>query len=80
MIGSAHDIKEIFNKKKQGCNFIILSKLFKVDYSPKEKTLGVLKFNYFALKGKNIFPLGGIKSRKLNKLKTIQSDGIALMS
>jgi len=34
IIGSAHNTKEIFNKKIQGCNYVILSKLFKVDYAP----------------------------------------------
>ena len=80
IIGSAHNTKEIFNKKIQGCNYVILSKLFKVDYAPNDKSLGIIKFNNLALKDKNIFPLGGIKLKNLNKLKTIRSDGFALMS
>ena len=80
IIGSAHNVKEVFDKKNQGCNYVILSKLFKVDYAPRDKTLGIIRFNNLVLKDKNIFPLGGIKSKNLNKLKTIHSDGFALMS
>ena len=31
--------------KKQGCSYILVSKLFVVDYNKYSKTLGILKFN-----------------------------------
>ena len=81
LIGSAHNHKEIFMKKKQGCSLILLSKLFFVDYKKKEKFLGVIKFNkYLSLYNMRIVPLGGIKVSNLNKLKNINSDGFAVLS
>ena len=35
IIGSAHNVREINFKKKQGCKYILLSRLFKVSYKPK---------------------------------------------
>ena len=79
ILGSAHNFKEINEKRKQGCSYIILSKLFRVDYAPLEKFYGVVKFNL--LRGqKNLIPLGGIKLVNLNKTKLIKSEGIAIMS
>ena len=80
IIGSAHNLKEIYEKNKQGCNYIIVSKLFKVNYDLKAKNLGVVKFNYFNNSFKNIIPLGGIKINNLNKLRSIRSSGFAIMS
>ena len=81
IIGSAHNTKEIYQKIKQGCNYILLSKLFLVDYDKNSSILGVIKFNYYL---KNIFnkliPLGGIKSDNLNCLKNINSEGVAIKS
>ena len=47
IIGSAHSMKEIKLKILQGCNYILLSKLFKVDYDDKAPHLGIIKFNIF---------------------------------
>ena len=80
VIGSAHNKKEIFMKIKQGCELILLSKLFLVNYDKKSKFLGVIKFNNFLNFNKNLIPLGGIKLNNLNKLKNINCKGIALMS
>ena len=81
IIGSAHNIKEIFFKKKQGCEYILLSKLFKVSYNPQLETLGVIKFNNFTnQKFKGIIPLGGINLSNINKLKMVRSEGLALMT
>ena len=41
IIGSAHNFKEIELKFKQGCDSILLSKLFLVDYDKKATYLGV---------------------------------------
>ena len=80
ILGSAHNIKEINQKKLQGCEYIIVSKLFKVDYAPKDKFYDVIKFNFLIKGDKKLIPLGGIKVSNLLKTKLIKSDGIAIMS
>ena len=81
IIGSAHNIKEINLKIKQGCNYILLSKLFFVDYDKKSKFLGVVKFNKYLYTISNmLIPLGGIKITNLNKLRNMNCKGFALMS
>ena len=79
IIGSAHNFQEINEKRKQGCSYIILSKLFRVDYAPFENFYGIVKFNLMGNQ-KNLIPLGGIKLINLNKAKLIKSEGIAIMS
>ena len=81
IIGSAHNMKEIKLKILQGCNHILLSKLFKVDYDDKAPHLGIIKFNIFCNKiSKNFVALGGIKIEKLNYLKDINCKSIAILS
>ena len=80
IIGSAHSNKEIFMKIRQGCEMIIFSKLFQVDYDKKASFLGVVKFNNFLKINKKLIPLGGIKSSNLNSLRIINSEGFALKS
>ena len=80
IIGSAHNFKEIFFKIKQGCSFILLSKLFLVSYDKKATFYGVIKFNYFSNITEKIVPLGGIKEQNLNQLKNVFGKGIALLS
>ena len=81
IIGSAHNTSEISLKIKQGCTYILLSKLFLVDYDNKSPFLDVIKFNRFSYNGsKNLIPLGGIKVNNLNKLKSINCEGFALLS
>jgi thiamine-phosphate pyrophosphorylase len=81
IIGSAHNVKEITLKIKQGCGYILLSKLFKVDYDKSSNFLGINKFNTYV---KNIYnelvPLGGIKISNLNSLKNLNCNCIALLS
>ena len=79
ILGSAHNFKEINEKRKQGCSYIILSKLFCVDYAPSENFYGIIKFNLMG-SHKELIPLGGIKLVNLNKVKLIKSEGIAIMS
>ena len=81
ILGSAHNQHEIALKLLQGCNSILFSKLFKVDYNKKSPFLGVCKFNKFlAYYPKQLIPLGGIKLDKLNHLKSINCLGIAILS
>ena len=43
--------------------------------------MGLNRFNSFVLKNsKKIVPLGGIKLSNLNKMKSVNSEGFALMS
>ena len=80
IIGSAHNIKEINEKIKQNCTYIILSRLFLVDYKKELKYLGLNKFNQYSLIFKNLLPLGGIKLSNLNKIKLVNSNYICLLS
>ena len=81
LIGSAHNFKEIYEKIKQGCNTVILSRLFKTSYENKKNFLGVTKFNLIK---KNYFidlvPLGGITRNNLLKLNLVMSKGLCLLS
>ena len=80
IIGSAHNTSEIQYKIKQGCKYILLSRLFKVNYDSDDSFLGIIKFNNFVKVSKKIIPLGGINSSNLNTLKNIISEGFALMT
>ena len=80
IIGSAHNFREISLKIKQGCSFILLSKLFLVNYDRKAPFYGVIKFNYFSHFTEKLVPLGGIKAQNLNQLRNVSSKGIALLS
>ena len=79
-MGSAHSQKEVYNKVKQGCKNIFLSKLFKVSYDLNSQFLGIIKFNNFLKLNKNLIPLGGINQNNLNSLRIINCHGFALMS
>ena len=80
IIGSAHNFREIALKIKQGCNFILFSKLFLVDYDKKAPFLGVLKFNNLKKISNFLIPLGGINSQNLNELKNVYSEGFAIQT
>jgi thiamine-phosphate pyrophosphorylase len=80
IIGSAHNIREIKIKEKQGCRQIFLSPIF---YNPKNKKyLDVIKFNLLTLTTKiPIIALGGVNDlniRKLNLTKVIGFGAINL--
>jgi len=81
IIGSAHNSKEIYTKKKQGCSQILMSRLFLVDYKNTQDYMGLNKFNNHTINNSKILvPLGGIKLRNINKLKIVNSDGFAILS
>jgi thiamine-phosphate pyrophosphorylase len=76
IIGSAHNIKEIYIKKKQGCNLIFLSPFIKVDKN--KKFLGIIKYNLITLNQKLKFvALGGINDNNYKKIYLTKSIGIA---
>ena len=66
LVGSAHNLKEIRIKEKQGVKKIFLSSLFKEN----KNFLGINKFKLLSnLTKKNIVALGGISKSNLTKLK-----------
>ena len=81
LIGAAHNFKEIYEKIKQGCHTIILSRLFKTSYKNKKGYMNIIKFNLIKKNNLiNLIPLGGINSSNLLKLNLINADGFALLS
>ena len=80
IIGSAHNYKEIYEKINQGCEKLLLSKLFSVGYDKNSPFLGVVKFNNYLSFYRNLIPLGGINLNNFGKLKQIKCGGFALMS
>ena len=81
LIGSAHNFSEIYQKIKQGCKTVILSRLFKTSYNDNKKNLGVVKFNLIQKKYSiDLIPLGGINNSNLLKLNLVKSKGCASLS
>ena len=78
-MGSAHNLKEIRLKEKQGVDVIFLSPLFKV-YKSKY-FLGINRFNNLAkLSQRKIIALGGIDYRNFKVLNFINAQGFASIS
>jgi len=78
IIGSAHNLKEIIEKKNQGCEKIILSRLFK---TYKKGSHGIIKFNLITNQSKNDYiALGGITQKNHKKTNLINIKGYALSS
>ena len=81
IIGSAHNFKEINLKIRQGCEKVILSRLFKTEYKNKKSFYGTTRFNLLTKNYDNDFvALGGIRSNNLMKLKMLNCEGVALLS
>ena len=79
IIGSAHNKKEIFIKKKQGCDLIFLSPLFENQKSRKK--LNVIRFNLITLNEKKKFiALGGINEKNFKQVYLTKSIGLAGIS
>ena len=79
IIGSAHNNLEILIKKRQGCEVIFLSPIFKV--KKKNYFLNIIKFNFLTLNKKTKFvALGGSTKKNLNKLKLLNICGFAGIS
>lgn len=78
-IGSAHSIKEIRIKEKQGVKLIFISPLF---YNKKNKEfLDSTRFNNLTLKTSlKTIALGGINAKNIIRLKQIKSYGFASIS
>ena len=81
IIGSAHNFKEINLKIRQGCEKVILSRLFKTEYKNKKSFYGTTRFNLLTKNYDNDFvALGGIRSNNLMKLTMLKCEGVALLS
>ena len=79
ILGSAHNLKEIKIKEKQGCSTIFLSPIFKVKKS--NYFLDISKFNILAKNTKkNVVALGGINMENLKKINLTNSIGFASIS
>lgn len=79
LLGSAHNIKEINQKKLQKIDFLFISPVFKT--SKKKDFLGLIKFNILSQKfNRNVVALGGINKNNLNKIKNIKNFGFASIS
>ena len=79
ILGSAHSLKELKIKEKQGCTLIFLSPIFKVKKS--NYFLDIIKFNLLAKNtNKKIIALGGIKQNNLKRISLTKSVGFASIS
>ena len=76
IIGSAHNLKEIRIKEKQGVRCIFLSPIFK--NNKKINYLGIYRFNYLSkLTDRKIIALGGINEINIRKLRFLKCNGYA---
>ena len=81
VIGAAHNVNEIMQKKNQGCSQIFLSRIFDTSYKNKKGSLGLIRFNLIARFAKiPLTALGGIKEQNLKKLKHLNCNSFALLS
>ena len=79
VLGSAHNLKEINEKKKQGVQIIFLSPLFKIKKT--KEFLGVIKFNiYTRFIKSDVVALGGITTKNIKKIKILNCFGFASIS
>ncbi len=76
ILGSAHNMAEINQKKKQGVQKIFISPLFKISKSFSH--LGIIRYNFLSQHIKNqSIALGGINKNNMKKLKMLKCDGFA---
>ena len=74
IIGSAHNVKEIRLKEKQGVESIFISSLFKKN----KNFLGVNKFKTLSsLTGRKVIALGGISEENIKKLNLLDIKGFS---
>jgi thiamine-phosphate pyrophosphorylase len=77
LVGSAHNLKEIRIKEKQGVKKIFISSLFKKN----KNFLGINKFKLLSNMTKtNVVALGGISKRNLKKLNFLDRSDFAGIS
>ena len=81
VVGSAHNQREYYIKKKQNCTTIMLSPIFYNNKYSRNKILYVNKFNLITLAWKcNICALGGITSKNLKLINLTRCNSIGIKS
>jgi thiamine-phosphate pyrophosphorylase len=76
ILGSAHNFKEIYFKKKQGVSKLFLSPLFKVRKS--KTSIGIIKYGILSkLISSKTIALGGINRTNIKLLKMLNCEGFA---
>ena len=81
VIGSAHNQREYYIKKKQNCTTIMLSPIFYNNKYSQNKILYVNKFNLITLTWKNnICALGGITSKNLKLINLTRCNSVGIKS
>ena len=79
IIGSAHNIAEINEKIDQGCDQIVLSRIFGTSYKYKSAHLVTVKFNLLTRNfSKKFVALGGINEKNYRKINTLNIHGCAI--
>ena len=79
ILGSAHNIKEVNEKKKQCVDLMFLAPLFKV--KKKNSYLGIMRFNNLSkLNNYKSVALGGINSKNINSIRILNCKGFGSIS
>ncbi len=79
IIGSAHNVTEIHEKLNQGCEYILLSRIFKTSYKFKKGFLGTTKFNLLTRNfSQKFIALGGINEKNFRLLSLLNIHGCAM--
>ena len=79
IIGSAHSIPEIHEKLTQGCEYIVLSRIFKTSNKFKKGFLGTTKFNLLTRNfSQKFIALGGINEKNFRLLSLLNIHGCAM--
>ena len=79
IIGSAHNIPEIREKMSQGCEYIILSRIFKTSSKFKKGFLGTTKFNLLSRNfSQKFIALGGINEKNFKLLSMLDIHGCGM--
>ncbi len=79
LLGSAHNLSEMNQKKKQMIDLIFFAPVFKV--KKKNSYLGIIRFNNLSrLNNYNSVALGGINHKNINKMKLLNCYGVGSIS
>ena len=80
IIGSAHNIPEINEKIHQGCDYIVLSRIFETSDKYKKGHLGTIKFNLLTRNfSKKFIALGGLNEKNFRKTNILNIHGCAFL-
>ena len=80
IIGSAHNYAEINEKIRQGCDYIVLSRIFETSSKYKKGHLGTIKFNLITKNfSKKFIALGGLNENNFKKTGMLNVHGCAFL-